>query len=385
MPGSSRLKTKSPTLTPTHCQGRPVPVPPADQPSTAMTGRTSLEAALWLARQGYPVHPLVPQAKTPAPNCTECSRVQHAPQNCPCHSRGGWCHGFHAATTHPETIRKWWTTEPRFGTGVACGPAGLVVIDIDTHSSEIPGRERLLPGISIHEAVDLTGLCSGFDTLALLAAYRKRLNPADDTATLRVRTPSGGMHIWYRTLRSGPQFRSSSGSGTKAALAWQVDIRAASGYIVAPGTRTRAGQYQALPGARKPALLPLWLVAELTRTGHSLHTAATPPQPPMPSTRPRPSLRSAGDGRRVLDKLLDEVRACGTSPAGMAFTEKLNRAAFTAGGLAQAGHLDQTECRNLLLAAATQARPHQNRRNTRIVDTGLRAGTARPIHPKERT
>ncbi|MFB7829341.1 bifunctional DNA primase/polymerase [Streptomyces hydrogenans] len=350
-----------------------------------MTGRTSLEVASWLAQQGYPVHPLAPQAKTPAPNCTECSRAEHAPQNCPCHAKGGWCHGFHAATTQPETIRNWWTAEPGFGIGVACGPAGLVVIDVDTHNSDIPDRQRLLSGIPIHEAVDLTGMSNGFDTLALLAAYRKRPNPADDTATLRVRTPSGGMHIWYRAPHNGPQFRSSSGSGTKASLAWQVDIRAANGYIVAPGSRTRAGQYQALPGARKPAPLPLWLVAELTRTGHSLHTPTEPPRPPAPTVRPQPARRPASDGQRVLDKMLDEVRACGTSPAGMAFTEKLNRAAFTAGGLAQAGHLDETECRDLLLAAATQARPHQNRRNTRIVDTGLRAGSARPIHPKERT
>ncbi|MEU9704499.1 bifunctional DNA primase/polymerase [Streptomyces sp. NPDC047981] len=360
-----------------------MPVQPEDQPSQATSGRTPLEVASWLARHGYPVHPLVPGAKTPAPNCSSCGRAEHQPRNCPCHTRRGWCHGFHSATTDLETIREWWTAEPGFGIGVACGgAAGLVVIDVDAHTATLPGRERLLPGIAIPEAVDLTGLQSGFDTIALLAAYRKRPDPCEDTTTLRVRTPSGGMHIWYRTALSGPRFRSSSGSGMKAALAWQVDIRAANGYIVAPGTRTRAGEYQALPGGRRPAQLPVWLAAELTRTGHSMDI--TEPGAAVSSPRPH-APKPAGDGRRVLVSLAEEVRACAANPTGMAFTEKLNRAAFTAGGLVQGGHLAEAECRDLLLRAAAEARPHQPGRNARIVESGLRAGSARPIHPKERT
>ncbi|MFE5482944.1 bifunctional DNA primase/polymerase [Streptomyces sp. NPDC056527] len=339
--------------------------------------------ASWLAKHGYPVHPLAPGAKSPAANCPACTRVEHPPQDCPCHAQRGWCHGFHAATTEPDTIRHWWQSQPGFGVGVSCGPARLVVIDVDAHTTTRPSRERLLPGILIHPAVDLTGLRSGFDTLALLAAHRSRPNPCEDTTTLRVRTPSGGLHIWYRAPRNGPHFRSSSGSSNKTALAWQVDVRATNGYIVAPGTRTTAGTYTALPGARQPAPLPLWLIAELTRTGHSLDTAL-PPAPAVPSPRPRPS-HPAGDGQRVLASLLEEVRACEASPSGMAFTEKLNRAAFTAGGLSQAGHLAEAECRNLLLQAATHARPHQARRNALIVEAGMRAGSARPIHPKERT
>ncbi|MFE5614159.1 bifunctional DNA primase/polymerase [Streptomyces sp. NPDC056524] len=339
--------------------------------------------ALWLAQHGYPVHPLTPGAKTPAANCAACTRVEHPPHDCPCHSQRGWCHGFHAATTDPDTIRHWWQSRPGFGVGVSCGPARLVVIDVDAHTTNLPSRQRLLPGIPIPPAVDLTGLHSGFDTLALLAAHRGRPNPSEDTTTLRVRTPSGGMHIWYRAPRNGPPLRSSSGSSSKTALAWQVDIRATNGYIVAPGTRTTAGIYTALPGARQPAPLPLWLTAELTRTGHSLDTTL-PPTPAVPSPRPRHP-RPTGDSQRVLASLLEDVRACEASPSGMAFTEKLNRAAFTAGGLAQAGHLAEAECRDLLLQAATHARPHQARRNALIVETGLRAGSARPIHPKERT
>ncbi|MFF6946825.1 DNA primase, partial [Streptomyces lavendulae] len=108
------------------------------------------------------------------------------------------------------------------------------------------------------------------------------------------------------------------------------------------------------------------------------------PHPPV--TVPRP--RGPGTGRRggegALARLLDAVRACGVSPSGTAFSEKLNRAAFTAGGLAAAGHFTESEAHRLLLEAADHARPHQPRRNRLIVEAGFRAGTKRPIHPKGR-
>ncbi|MEU9148160.1 bifunctional DNA primase/polymerase [Streptomyces sp. NPDC048349] len=345
--------------------------------------------ATWMASRGYPVHPLAPGTKTPAPNCPDCRGIGHPPQECPCHAQGRWCHGFHAATTDLRTLRQWWRAEPDFGIGVSCGPARLVVIDVDAHAAALPDRQRLLPGIPIDDRVDLTGLQSGFDTLALLAAYRSRPHPCEDTSTLRVRTPSGGMHIWYRAPQDGPGFRCSSGSSSKVALAWQVDVRAVGGYIVAPTTRTAAGVYEALPGARLPAALPLWLAAELSRTGHSVPTApvrpAEAPVGPVEASGGRPQgPRPRQAGERVLGSLLDDVRACAARPEGTAFSEKLNRAAFTAGGLVAAGHLTAGECRHLLLEAAEHARPHQPRRNVLIVEAGLRAGSDRPIHPKER-
>ncbi|THA54707.1 bifunctional DNA primase/polymerase [Streptomyces sp. A1136] len=344
-----------------------------------------MDVAVWLAGRGYPVHPLAPGGKTPAANCRDCRESEHAPEACPCRAERRWCHGFHAATTDLRTVREWWQTEPDFGIGVACGAAGLVVIDVDAHSAPLPDRQRLLPGIAIDDRVDLTGLRSGFDTLALLAAHRSRPNPCEDASTLRVRTPSGGMHIWYRAPKDGPRFRCSSGSSSRVALAWQVDVRAIGGYIVAPSTRTSAGVYEALPGARVPAALPLWLAAELVRTGHDGQPVA--PAPARAKRAPRGRGRQgqgSGQGDRVLASLLEEVRACGLSPSGTAFSEKLNRAAFTAGGLVAAGHLVEEEGRRLLLEAADGARPHQTRRNVLIVDAGLRAGRERPIQPKER-
>ncbi|MFJ3876811.1 bifunctional DNA primase/polymerase [Streptomyces sp. NPDC090077] len=345
--------------------------------------------ALWLAAKGMPVHPLAPGTKTPAGNCAGCREQHHAPSACPCTARGRWCHGFHAATTDEAVIRDWWRQEPRFGVGVSCGPARLVVIDVDTHPAALPDRGRLLPGIVIDERVDLTGLGSGYDTLALLAAVRRRPDPARDSGTLRVRTPSGGLHIWYRAPLGGPAVRSSTGTGSRTALAWQVDVRATGGYIVAPGTRTAQGAYEALPGARVPAPLPLWLGAELARTGH--HPA--PRQEPEPERAARPrtapaaaAVRETGrdDAHRILGPLLAEVRDCAHAPSGTAFSEKLNRAAFTAGGLAAAGHITLPECAGLLTEAADAARPDRSRRSQLVIDSALRAGSHRPIHPKGR-
>ncbi|MFF3013671.1 bifunctional DNA primase/polymerase [Streptomyces sp. NPDC057939] len=340
--------------------------------------------ARWFAAQGYPVHPLTPGTKTPPANCPSCRppAPSHEPQSCPCRARGLWCHGFHAATTDEEVIAQWWRQEPEFGVAVSCGPAGLLVIDIDAHSPVLPDRQRLLPGIRVDDRVDLSGLASGFDTLALLAAYRSQPNPADDAETLRVRTPSGGLHVWYRVPYGAPRYRSSSGSSPRVALAWQVDVRATGGYVVAPGTRTASGTYRTLPGARTPAALPLWLSAELIRTGHTGASATSPAAAPTPARRTR---SDGADAHRILRPLLDEVRDCATTPSGTAFAEKLNRAAFTAGGLAAAGYITQAECAGLLTEAADAARPRQSRRNQLVIDSALRAGGNRPIHPRGRS
>ncbi|MEV5807213.1 bifunctional DNA primase/polymerase [Streptomyces parvulus] len=333
---------------------------------------------MWLAARGWPVHPLAPGRKTPAANCAQCVRNEHPPAQCPCHQDGRWCHGFHSASTDPSVISAWWTRQPSFGVGVSCGPADLVVLDVDAHTTGAPDRQFLLPGIRIPSEVVLDGLASGFDTLALLSAYRKQPNPAQDTATLRVRTPSGGLHIWYRNPRPDLRFRSSTGSSSRRALAWQVDVRAHGGYIVAPGTVTRSGAYIPVGSAREPADLPAWLADELIRTGHVQSERV-----PLTVT-PRP--RRHGESvlpARVLDPLLAAVGECAVVPEGASFTEKLNRAAYTAGGLVGAGRWSRTAARRMLLDVAQSARPGQTRRNEIIVDAALDAGERRPLHSKD--
>lgn len=349
---------------------------------SASVAQRSLTMARWCARRGWPVHPLAPGRKTPAANCYDCRRPGHAHAGCPCLSAGRWCHGFHAATLDQRRIDQWWGSYPDFGVGVACGPAGLVVIDIDAHEAQPPSRDRLLPGIPIGDHVDLTGLSTGFHTLAVLAALRGVLSPAEDATTLRVRTPSGGLHVWYRAGDTR-RWQCSSGSSQSRALAWQVDVRAHGGYIIAPGTTTSAGTYTPLGEVRQPAVLPVWLAQELERTGHL-------PAPGMPASRPVPSraqqaVLAAGGGRehtsRTLAAVLAPVADCGQVTEGAGFSDALNRAAYTLGGLVAAGRLTQDDAEHALRETAFAARPGQERRAEQIIRSGMAAGLKRPLNP----
>ncbi|GAA2267375.1 hypothetical protein GCM10010145_47320 [Streptomyces ruber] len=353
-------------------------------PESSVADRRSLATARWCARHGWPVHPLAPGRKVPAANCAACRSRTHHAADCPCLPAGRWCHGFHAATLDQSRIERWWGAHPEFGVGIACGPAGLVVIDIDAHPAQPPDRDRILPGIPIADHIDLTGLANGFHTLAVLAALRDRPSPADDTATLRVRTPSGGLHVWYRVADSR-RWQCSSGSSQGRALAWQVDVRAHGGYIIAPGTTTRHGTYTPVGDTRTPAVLPLWLAQELQRTGHlpADHIPAPRPVPP----RARQAVLAAGDGRdrihRTLAMVLAPVAACGQVPEGAGFSDALNRAAFTLGGLVAAGRLPYKEAQRHLHDTASAARPGQERRIRQIIRSGMAAGLKRPLHPAQ--
>ncbi|WP_329113099.1 bifunctional DNA primase/polymerase [Streptomyces sp. NBC_01465] len=352
--------------------------------SEQSVGGRSLATAKWCAGKGWPVHPLAAGRKTPAGNCDTCRAAGHTYEGCSCLEDGRWCHGFRAATLDPARIERWWGTGPGpgLGVGVACGLSGLVVIDIDAHAQPLPDRSRLLPGIPIAEGVDLTGLADGFHTLGVLAALRGVRSPAEDTSTLRVRTPSGGLHVWYRSL-PGHRWQSSTGSSSGRALAWQVDIRAHGGYIVAPGTRTTDGAYTPVGAARDPGLLPDWLAAELERTGHLAPARRTPVHRVVPPPRARQAVAAAGGGRtaasKALDKVLSEVAACAALPEGAAFSEKLNRAAYTAGGLVAAGHLSWADAERTLTELAAGVRPGQERRCEAIIRSGLHAGERRPL------
>ncbi|WP_432158358.1 MULTISPECIES: bifunctional DNA primase/polymerase [unclassified Streptomyces] len=324
------------------------------------------------------MHPLAPGRKTPAANCSECRRRTHTFTDCSCLPAGRWCHGFHAATLNQDRIKRWWGINPDFGIGVSCGPAGLVVIDVDAHSAQPPARDRILPGIPIGEHVNLEGLATGFHTLAVLAALRGQQSPADDSTTLRVRTPSGGLHIWYRA--DTRRWLSSVGSSPSRALAWQVDIRAHGSYIVAPGTTTHHGHYEAVGETREPAPLPLWLAQELDRTGHLPAPHVPAPRPVPPRARQAVSAAGGGTPERALAAVLAPVEACGQLAEGAGFSDTLNRAAYTLGGLIAAGRLVQEEAEQALWKTAAAARPGQEQRIGHIIRSGLTAGLKRPLH-----
>ncbi|MEV0184725.1 bifunctional DNA primase/polymerase [Streptomyces sp. NPDC050625] len=238
--------------------------------------------------------------KTPAANCADCRATPHTPAECPCLPAGRWCHGFHAATLDQRRINQWWGSHPGFGVGIACGPTGLVVVDIDAHPAQPPGRDRILP-------------------------------------------------VWYRAA-DNRRWQCSSGSSQGRALARQVDVRAHGGHIIAPGTTTVHGTYTAIDDVREPAVL------------------------------------AAGGGRartqRMLTSVLAPVEACGQVTEGAGFSDTLNRAAHTVGGLVAAGRLTQEDAEQVLRQAATAARPGQERRIEQIIRSGLAAGLKRPLYTR---
>ncbi|MFE2053531.1 bifunctional DNA primase/polymerase [Streptomyces sp. NPDC059459] len=339
----------------------------------------AVATARWCARRGWPVHPLAPGRKTPAANCSDCRAHPHPPAVCACIPAGRWCHGFHSATLDQDRIQQWWRANPRFGIGVSCGRAGLVVIDIDAHLVQPPTRDRILPGIPIAEHIDLTGLANGFHTLAVLAALRGQPSPADDDSTLRVRTPSGGLHVWYRAV-DHRRWQSSVGSSSGRALAWQVDIRAHGSYIIAPGTTTQHGMYEPVGNVREPAPLPLWLAQELERTGHLPAPNIPAPRPVPPRARQAVLAAGGQHERQLVMSVLAPVESCGQVSEGAGFSDALNRAAYTLGGLVAAGRLMQEEAERVLTETAVAARPGQERRIEQIIRSGLTAGLKRPLH-----
>ncbi|WP_434097272.1 hypothetical protein [Streptomyces pharetrae] len=69
---------------------------------------------------------------------------------------------------------------------------------------------------------------------------------------------------------------------------------------------------------------------------------------------------------------------------GAGFSDTLNRAAYTIGGLIAAGRLHPAEAEQALHEAAVAARPGQERRIEQIIRSGLAAGLKLPLHTSGR-
>lgn len=179
-----------------------------------------LTAALDAARRGWHVFPLVPGTKVPAVRAWE--------------SR---------ATTDAERIERCWQATP-YNIGIAAGPAGLVVVDLDMPkgANDVPPPAWALPGIT-----------SGADVLAALAETHGEPYPGE---TFTVRSGRGGEHLYF-TRPDGAELHNTGGK-----LGWKVDTRAAGGYVVASGSVVNGRPYETTYAA-PPAPLPTWLAAAL--------------------------------------------------------------------------------------------------------------------------
>ncbi|MET8221862.1 bifunctional DNA primase/polymerase [Streptomyces sp. NPDC005301] len=225
-----------------------------------------LNAALAAAERGWHVFPLRPGGKPPA---------LHGERTC---TRTGECAEGHRkweqrATTDPDRIRAAWS-RASFNVGIATGPSGLVVIDLDTPEHK--------------------GSADAPDGATTFAALCERAGHAVPD-TYRVRTASGGTHLYF-TAPDGVRIGCTAGT-----IADSVDTRAWGGYVVAAGSSTPTGPYEPLCG-REAAPLPSWLQSILQ------------PAPKRPQT---PSVAVVGQLRRYADvALAAETRNVATAQLG---------------------------------------------------------------------
>lgn len=196
-----------------------------DQPATA------LDAALRYADHGWPVFP-----------CNAAKRPLND-------------HGFLEATTDAATIDAWWRRWPHAQIGVACGDAGLCVIDLDFD----PGKQKNGPA-------SFARLCQemGEHGCGLIAS-----------------TPRGGAHYYYLMPSPGVT------SGANIAPGSGIDVRAGGGYVIVPSP-VSAGREWVLGDLHSIGPMPEWLRVFVTsRNSRSAattkhHTESTVPM--LPST-----------------------------------------------------------------------------------------------------
>ena len=139
------------------------------------------QAAVLFARAGVPVFPCAPGGKQPITG-----------------------RGFHDATTDVAQVEAWWARFPSANIGMPTGAAsGVVVVDVDVHG---------VNGYDAFARARRDGLVEGWETL--------------------VRSPTGGLHIYYPAAPGGEQ---PSWQAGKAG----IDFRGDRGYIIVPPSRRR--------------------------------------------------------------------------------------------------------------------------------------------------
>jgi hypothetical protein len=158
------------------------------------------------AEKGFSVFPVQPGEKRP------CGRLVP--------------NGVKQATTDPQKVRDWWNGVPSANIGLATGTVFVIDLDVKNDTDGIKEWERL------------------------------RAENGGAPHTTAVRTPSGGIHLYYRAPASVEIKNSAS------ELAPGVDVRGHGGYVVAPPSMLDdGGTYTFMKGSQKLADAPFWLVS----------------------------------------------------------------------------------------------------------------------------
>lgn len=290
----------------------------------------ALQHALAAATQGLAVFPLA-RSKLPAIRSPHHDDAAPTTAGAPCRGECGRLgHGVYDASADPARVRELFAAAPwARGYGVACGrpPHHLIGLDLD--------RKNAADGLR-----DLTVLAAAHDFTVPL--------------TRTVITPSGGRHLWL----AGPAGLAVPNSVRR--LAPGIDVRGSGGYLVGPGSRTRAGRYRLAPGAAylPPAPAPAGL----------LRLLVPPPAPPAPAARPRMSASAVRSATPLVNFVL-----------GSAVGERNERLYWAACRAYQAGHGEEVAAA-LVDAGVRIGLPEREVRAT--VRSAARRFGARPIHAR---
>lgn len=162
-----------------------------------------LQTALTLAEQGWYVFALEPNSRRPL---------------------GG--HGVHDATTDTATILDWWLATPDANIGIAPARSGHVVLDVDMKNGKngLASLQSLAPELVLE--LDLGG------------------------GGRVVRTPTGGLHVYFKMADAIGNSVDALGEG--------LDVRGVGGYVVAPGSVIDGREYT-LECDGEPGAAPAWL------------------------------------------------------------------------------------------------------------------------------
>lgn len=183
-----------------------------EQGSRAELGAT----ALHYAAQGWLVFPLKPGGKTPLVK--------------------NW---GRAATRDREKISKWWQGKRNANIGVTTGAeSGVVVLDVDVKNDQ-PGQRNLTE----------------------LEAQHGRIE------TLRARTPTGGLHLFFLAPRQEVRNRTGFLPG--------LDFRGQGGYVVVAPSNVGGKEYRWETPSAKIAEMPEWLLSLVTAPSKKVKGTST--------------------------------------------------------------------------------------------------------------
>jgi len=184
-------------------------------------------AALEYARRGWWVLPL----HTPAPG-GGCSCRNRDCTNPGKHPRTR--NGLNDATVNLDRISSWWEMYPNANIGIACGPSGLVVVDVDPrHGGDESWR----------------------DVVSKLGDHLR------DTCIAQ--TGGGGEHYLYTCPPAETVTSFANSDKFTGPLGAGVDVRAQGGYIVAPPSIHASGALYQWEDDREPVVLPFALLERL--------------------------------------------------------------------------------------------------------------------------